>query len=390
MNKRVISMGIALSLLAGNAFAAVYTDAPGTPTQDQVVSLKAEWQDELGTAYVLEEMPADKLTMDTATDVYKFVYEEGNRPVRWYPEETQKGIEEMIGGNGDSLYMTELMRLHADDAETIADLGAAMTLDIAYQPGQTTVVVLGDTSDPENIQWTPVESRVTATGQVEFYIPQELMEQLKGDDLIFTLLTVRSTTRTIVKEVEKTQEPESLPSKQASDTTRIVKTVRNGEEVEDDFELIVVEDTEVIRQEISLLENYVTVEKRPALSWLPEKDQERVRYLLGADGDDLIVTDYVSLTSKNFFPTDGDAVGTLSFATPYKEGQTIVTALGFPKKEAGEDGQTLMDWIVQPAYVRENGVLDVVFDQTGLIDMDTETGLLLLLSVPETDESSDH
>lgn len=296
----------------------------------------------------------------------------------------------MIGGNGDSLYMTELMRLHADDAETIADLGAAMTLDIAYQPGQTTVVVLGDTSDPENIQWTPVESRVTATGQVEFYIPQELMEQLKGDDLIFTLLTVRSTTRTIVKEVEKTQEPESLPSKQASDTTRIVKTVRNGEEVEDDFELIVVEDTEVIRQEISLLENYVTVEKRPALSWLPEKDQERVRYLLGADGDDLIVTDYVSLTSKNFFPTDGDAVGTLSFATPYKEGQTIVTALGFPKKEAGEDGQTLMDWIVQPAYVRENGVLDVVFDQTGLIDMDTETGLLLLLSVPETDESSDH
>ena len=132
----------------------------------------------------------------------------------------------------------------------------------------------------------------------------------------------------------------------------------------------------------------MTEEKRPALDWLPEADQNRVRYLLGADADSLLVTDYVSLTSKNFWPTDGDAVGSLTFATPYKEGQTIVTALGVPKKdtEQTEEGKTLMDWIVQPAYVRENGVIDVVFDQMGLIDMDTETALLLMLSVPETDE----
>ena len=387
MKKRILSMGMALTMMTGNALAAVYTDAPGTPTQDQVVSLKAEWKDEAGTAYTLEEMPADQLTMDTATDVYGFVYEQGNRPVRWYPEETQIAIEKMIGGSGDSLYMTELMRLHADDVEVNADLGAVMTLDIDYQPGQTTVVVLGDTSDSANIVWTPVVSRVTATGRVEFDIPQELMEQLRGNDLIFTLLTVRQTTQTIVKTVE-TETPESLPSKQASDTTQIVKTVRNGVEVEDNFELVVVQETEVIRREVSLLEQFVTEQERPALSWLPEKDQDRVRYLLGADADSLIVTDYVSLNSKYFRPTDGDAVGTLSFATPYMEGQTIVTALGIPKKdaEADEDGKTLMDWIVQPAYVRESGVVDVVFDQTGLIDMDTETGLLLLLSVPETNE----
>ena len=388
MNKRVISMGMALALLAGSASAAVYTDAPGTPTQDQVVSLKAQWRDEAGTAYVLEEMPADKLTMDTATSVYEYVYEEGNRPVQWYPEETQKAIQEMIGSSGESLYMTELMRLHADDVSLDADLDAVMTLDIDYQPGQMTVVVLGDTTDTENIQWTPVVSRVTATGTVEFEIPKELIEQLKGDDLIFTLLTVRQTTRTIKREVEKTQEPEVLPSKEASDTTRIVQTVRNGEVVEDDFELIVVQETEIIKKEVSLLEKFVTEEKRPALDWLPEADQNRVRYLLGADADSLLVTDYVSLTSKNFWPTDGDAVGSLTFATPYKEGQTIVTALGVPKKdtEQTEEGKTLMDWIVQPAYVRENGVIDVVFDQMGLIDMDTETALLLMLSVPETDE----
>ena len=102
------------------------------------------------------------------------------------------------------------------------------------------------------------------------------------------------------------------------------------------------------------------------------------------DGDSLIITDYVALTSENFRDTDGDAVGTLSFATPYKEGQTIVTVLGIPKKEASADGETLMDWIVQPAIVRANGVVDVVFDQMALIDMGTETGLLLMLSEPET------
>lgn len=387
MKKRIISMGIALTMMTGSALAAVYTDAPGTPTQDQVVSLTAEWKDEAGTAYTLEELPADQLTMDMATDVYGFVYEQENRPVHWYPEETQTAIENMIGGSGDSLYMTELMRLHADDVEVNGDLSAAMTLDIGYQPGQTTVVVLGDTSDSANIVWTPVVSRVTEAGRVEFDIPQELMEQLRGNDLIFTLLTVRTTTKTIVKTVAtETEVPETLPSKEASDTTRVVKTVRNGEEVEDDFELVVVQETEVIRREVSLLEQFVTEEKRPALDWLPEDAQNRVRYLLGADADSLIVTDYISLESKYFRPTDGDAVGTLSFATPYKEGQTIVTVLGIPKKDASENGETQMDWIVQPAYVRANGAVDVVFNQTGLIDMDTETGLLLLLSVPETEE----
>ena len=383
MRKQILGATLALALLTGSASAAVYTDAPGTPTQDQVVSLTAAWQDSESAAYELVEMPADKLTMDTATNVYEFVYEQENRPVRWYPEETQTAIETMIGGNGDSLYMTELMRMHAEEITVTTDLKAVLTLDIDYQPGQTVVVVLGDISDPANIVWTPVEARVIAVGRVEFDVPQELMEQLQGDDLLFTLLTVRQGGKTTVT-VETTEIPETLPSKEASDTTRIVKTVRNGQEVEDDFQIEVVTETSVIQREIELLGQYVTVQQKPVLSWLPEEAQDRVRYLLNMDGDSLIITDYVALTSENFRDTDGDAVGTLSFATPYKEGQTIVTVLGIPKKEASADGETLMDWIVQPAIVRANGVVDVVFDQMALIDMGTETGLLLMLSEPET------
>ena len=266
-----------------------------------------------------------------------------------------------------------------------------MTLTIDYQPGQLTVVVLGDTSDPTNLVWTPVESRVIANGQVEFNVPQALMAQLQGEDLLFSLLTVRQGARGTV-EVETTEVPENLPSKQAGDTTRVVKTVtRDGQALPDDFKIAIVPETELIRREITMLGQFVTEQEQPALNWLPEEDQNRVRYLLGVDGEALIVSDYVPLITEDFRPTDGDAVGTLSFATPYSESQTIVTALGIPDKNADnadeiQNGKTQMKWSVQPAIVREGGVVDVVFDQLALIDMGTETGLLLMLSEPTAKE----
>ena len=391
MKKRILGIVLALMLLTVSASAAVLTDAPGTPTQDRAVALDARWEDEARTAYDLRELPADHLTVNQAVDVYDFVYEQGNRPVRWYPEDTQKAIEAIISVDPDALYMTEFMRLHAAEIVPPADLEATMTLTIDYQPGQLTVVVLGDTSDPANLVWTPVESRVIANGQVEFNVPQALMAQLQGEDLLFSLLTVRQGARGTV-EVETTEVPENLPSKQAGDTTRVIKTVtRDGQALPDDFKIAIVPETELIRREITMLGQFVTEQEQPALNWLPEEDQNRVRYLLGVDGKALIVSDYVPLITEDFRPTDGDAVGTLSFATPYSKGQTIVTALGIPDKNADnageiQNGKTQMKWSVQPAIVREGGVVDVVFDQLALIDMGTETGLLLMLSEPAAGE----
>lgn len=391
MKKRILGIGLALMLLTVSASAAVLTDAPGTPTQDRAVALDARWEDEARTAYDLRELPADHLTVNQAVDVYDFVYEQGNRPVRWYPEDTQKAIEAIISVDPDTLHMTEFMRLHAAEIVPPADLEATMTLTIDYQPGQLTVVVLGDTSDPANLAWTPVESRVIANGQVEFHVPQALMAQLQGEDLLFSLLTVRQGARGTV-EVETTEVPENLPSKQAGDTTRVIKTVtRDGQALPDDFKIAIVPETELIRREITMLGQFVTEQEQPALNWLPEEDQNRVRYLLGVDGKALIVSDYVPLITEDFRPTDGDAVGTLSFATPYSESQTIVTALGIPDKNADstdeiQNGKTQMKWSVQPAIVRKGGVVDVVFDQLALIDMGTETGLLLMLSEPAAEE----
>lgn len=382
--KRILGIALALALLlTGSALAVELTDVPGTPTQDVAASLTAAWRDEAKTVYDLQVLPSDQLTMDQVTDAYTFVYEENHRPVRWYPEETQRAIEAMIGStNPDALYMTEFMRLYAAQIEPPTDLDVVMELKVDYQPGQLTVVVLGDVTNPQAIVWTPVESHVTAVGRLEFVIPQDLMRELQGKDVLFTLLTVRTGDggTTVPAATEK---PETVPSKQAGDNTRIVRTTdKDGNVLADPFELVIVPETDLIKQELARLSEHLKTKNLPALEWLPEESQSEIRFLLGDQADKLLILDYVPLITRSYRHTDGDAITTFSFATPYKEGQAVVTALGLPKADALADGETLMDWAVQRAVVRADGTVDIVFDQLALIGMDTETGLLLVYGEP--------
>lgn len=385
MTKRILGLVLILMLVAGGASAAIYTDVSGTPTQDVAVQLQAAWRDEAATAYDLTVLLVDQLTMDEVTDVYTFVYEEENRPVRWYPEETQRAIEAMIEVDPDSLYLTEFMRLHAAQAQPETALDAVMQLEIDYYPGQLTVVVLGDTSDPENIVWTPVESRVTETGRLEFEIPQALMEALQGEDVLFTLLVTRPGDSQVIIVPETTTIPSVLPSKTAEDETHTKKTTRkDGRVCPDDFELLIVPETDVITQELARIRERLAAQMT-ILSWLPDDKKEEIRCLLGDAADSLIVAEYVPLQTRDYRETSGDAVGTFAFATPFKAGETVITALGMPLEEATEDG-TQMRWLVQRAVVREGGDVDVVFDQLGLTQMDAETALLLVLSEPYAGE----
>ena len=382
--KRILGIALALALLlTGGALAVELTDVPGTPTQDVVTSLTSNWRDEAKTAYDLRVLPSDQLTMNEVTDAYTFVHEENHRPVRWYPEETQRAIEAMIGSiDPDALYMTEFMRLHAAQIEPPTDLDAVMELKVDYRPGQLTVVVLGDVTNPQEIVWTPVESHVTAVGRLEFVIPQALMNELQGEDVLFTLLTVRTGDggTTVPAATEK---PETVPSKQAGDNTRIVRTTdKDGNVLADPFELVIVPETDLIKQELARLSEHLKTKNLPALEWLPEESQSEIRFLLGDQADKLLILDYVPLITRSYRHTDGDAIAVFSFATPYKEDQAVVTALGLPKADALADGETMMDWAVQRAVVRADGTVDVVFDQLALIGMDTETGLLLVYGEP--------
>ena len=382
--KRILGIALALALLlTGSALAVELTDVHGTPTQDVVASLTAAWRDEAKTAYDLQVLPSDQLTMDQVTDAYTYVYEENNRPVRWYPEETQRAIEAMIGStNPDTLHMTEFMRLHAAQIDPPADLDVVMDLKVNYQPGQLTVAVLGDATNPQEIAWTPVESHVTAVGRLELVIPQDLMRELQGKDVLFALLTVRTDDgRTTVPAT--TEEPETVPSKQAGDNTRILRTTdEDGNVLPDPFELAIAPETDIIKQELARLNEHLKTKNLPALEWLPEESQSEIRFLLGDQADKLQILDYVPLITRSYRHTDGDAIADFSFATPYKEGQTVVTALGLPKADALADDGTLMDWAVHRAVVRADGTVDIVFDQLALIGMDTETGLLLVYGEP--------
>lgn len=372
-------------LAAGTAFAAEATDAPGTPTQDAVLSLTAAWQDADQTAYELTVMEPDQLTMDTVTDIYRFVYEQGNRPVRYFPEETQRLIEAMLAGivDPDALYMTEFMRLHAAEAEAQFALTAEMLLDVDYQPGQLILVVLGDTTDPADLVWTPVESRVTELGKVEFIVPQELMQALQGEDVLFSLLTVRKGDRGGIVTVKTDEERTDLPSKTAEDTTKVITIItEDGTPAEDSFQLVIVEETEVIKEELARIRAHVKAQQ-PVCTWLPEAEQNEIQLLLGdtVAKERLVTYDYLALITIDYQDTYGDAIAAFTFATPYEEGQQVVTVLGLPRQDAGES-ETLLTWAVQRAQVRAGGMVEVVFDQLALIGMGEDTGLLLLLSEP--------
>ena len=380
-------LGILLTLaicLTGTALAAERTDAPGTPTQDVVLELRANWLDADSTAYDLYVMDADQLTMDTVTDIYTFVHDEDKRPVRYFPEETQRQIEEMLAGivDPDALYMTEFMRLHAAEAEPQADLLAKMLLDVDYQPGQLVLVVLGDTSDPENLVWTPVEAQVTALGQVEFTVPQALMQELQGEDVLLSLLTVRGGGSGSASGDEDAQ-PEQHPSKTAEDTTQVVNLEsEDGADLAEDFRIVVVDESDVIRDELERIGRHV--QENPVCTWLPEASQSEIQLLLKDDlsRDELLVYDYLPLITENYVDTYGDVVTSFTFATPYEEGQQVVAVMGLPRTDAVGADETLMNWAVQRAQVNANGEVEIVFDQLALIGMGEETGLLLVLCEP--------
>jgi len=300
---------------------------------------------------------------------------------------TYQAIAAMYGIDPDILHMTEFMRLNAGVAEVKADLKGVMTVDVDYVPGQLIVVVLGDTSNPEDIVWTPVMSRVTKTGVVDFDVPQALMEQLVGEDVLFSLLTVREGWGSSAAWEEEKEDGTDIPSKTAGDNTRIVDADGDGESGGGHrFRLLVVGENDVIRRELQKLGQHITVNKLPASTHLPANAQNEFDLMVGklCAVDQMPIYEYVCLITEEYRDTDGDAAALLAFATPYKEGQTVITALGLPREDAKDEDPTLMNWAVQRAEVMEEGRVEIIFDQLALIGMGKEKGLLLVFSEPFT------
>ena len=229
MLKRCLCILMVLTMLcAGTALAASVgavseelTDVPGVPTQESVISVGAALTSGEEFTGTVQAVVADELTMETQTEIYDFVQEEGNRPARYFPEDIQQDIEDMYEVDRDALFMTEFMQLHTENAEIPGDVEIIMQLDVDYQPGQLVVVVLGDRADPEHITWYVLEAKATALGEITAVVPQSLAEQIEGYDVLYSVLTTRKGQRGGVIKKTSDEEPVSLPSKTAQDMIRV-------------------------------------------------------------------------------------------------------------------------------------------------------------------------
>ena len=133
----VMLLSLATTAFASTIVSDEYTDVPIAMTQDSVLSVAANEECSVQT------LQPDAASIALLDDVYRFVWEDENRPARYYDEETQKKISALCGGiDIDIFHMTEAMRLQLAGApENMVTVD--MELEIEYRPGQLVVAVLG-------------------------------------------------------------------------------------------------------------------------------------------------------------------------------------------------------------------------------------------------------
>lgn len=368
-----------------------YTDVPGMPTQDFVLAFEDVKNDK---AYDVAVEEPDKLTSNALSDIYNFVQTEQVKPVRYFDEEVQKAVEELLpdGVSADILHMTEFMQIileKTDDKD--CDAKATAIIDADYVPNRLVIVMIGDRQackddqDFDAIEWTPLKASVTEVGKIEFVLPAELLENVEGEDIIFSVLTDRIGTHGGVIRYEDGKIIITYPSKTAEDTVIVQDPVgESGTSLPENFKVRHVEETEAINNEIAEMRSQ-RAEEKTFISFYPLTAQREAQLLLpdGFDMDSLVTYEILSVDCVNYKHTYGDVLVRFSFATPFEDGQTIVAMLGLEREnQTNSDGHEL-DWVALRAEVKD-GCVDITFPQVGLEVMEEHPALLAVLSEPLT------
>ena len=337
-----------------------YTDAPIVMTQDSVISVEAS--EDKGVEVLRPNIESFTLL----NDVYKFVYEDKNRPARYYDLPTQAEISELCGGiDIDILHMTEAMRLQLVDfqekpvdsteettvaEETITNekpesVTVDMKLDVAYDPGQLVIVVLGIPGKNLNYTWYPYRAEVPETGLISWEIPMEEWEELVKQNISFHILTVRSGPDGEMLKGEKS-DSDKIFSKDAEDlyvTNRWYS--ESGEVIEDDFRLFVTHMSLAQEMEVYRIGDHIAAGE-PILDYFPAERKHEALLMLPDDIDenDLVAYDIIALMDENYHDTYGDVSVEIQFGTTYDTEKAMIVLAGFEIKDARE--QPYMDWYV--------------------------------------------
>lgn len=385
-----VSMLLAILMLLSlttTAFASTivsneYTDVPTAMTQDTVLSVEANENCEV------ELLQPDDVSIALLDDIYHFVWEEENRPVRYYDEQTQQKIQKLCGNrNMDILHMTEAMRmqLHGEPEDAVM---IEMELDVDYKPGQLVIVVMGIPEAETEYTWYPYRAEVPETGLLQWEIPVEDWEELCRQPVSFHALTVRmGPDGEYLWGEDAYPDSDSAFSKTSSDLYRTCRWyTESGEVIEDDFRLYLTQLTEPMQQEILRIGEHIEEEKL-LLDYFPEERKEEALLMIpeGIEESDLVAYDIIALQDENYKDTYGDINVEIRFGTTYNTEKAMVVLAGFENKSAEQ--QPYMDWFVlrtEALAIEENEtVTDLVrigLRQLNLPRMEEEPLMLVVIS----------
>lgn len=386
-----------------------YTNVPGTPTQNAVLDYTITYFPDTAEAetYSVTPMEPDRLIVESLEDIYRFVQEEKKMPVRYFPEEVQKQVQEILkGGSVDILHISEFFGIRPElelrPEETAEGL---VQLDEDYRVGQLVVVMFGDTravntenlteEELENIHWTPLPAKVKQQGQITFAIPSELLEAVEGEETLFLVLTVRTGAGGNADEEGWAEDvAKFIPSKDVGDLAQSHGsiTTADGRVLPDDFRIFVREHTLESKTEISRLQRFMEQQEDTVASYFTENLRQQMALLLdGARPEELICYNANYLGAENYVDTYGDAVVRFRFSTDYPEGTEMVCMLGTlkdPQPETQSDDPVLpeesaFDWAVLRGEEKD-GYVHITFPQQLIPLMEEQGALLLVLSRPIT------
>lgn len=377
--KRLIALLLVLLISTAAAESLVndeYTDVPTVMTQDSVAELFANED------CLIETLQPDEESVALLNSVYRFVWEEKNRPARYYDELTQQRIAELAGCDIDILHMTEAMRLQL--AGTPANLvTATMRLNVEYYVGQLIVVVLGIPQGDGAYEWYPYRGRVETLGEIKWDIPVADWTELCKQPISFHVLTDRIGPRGgriwgMEAYYEKTP---PVFSKDSGDVMKVRYWYDEwGERIEDDFRVFLVDLTKPMEEEVQRIGAHVAA-GHPILDYFPgERKSEALLMLpVNVDPATLVAYDIIALMDENYKDTYGDVSVEIIFGTTYVPEKAMIILAGFANE--AEPEAPFVEWYVLRAEaLKERDSVEIGLKQLFLPWMEEKPLMLVVIS----------
>lgn len=380
-----------------------YTNVPGAPTQESVLEYTLTYFPgrEEARCFPIATLEPDEWIVDSLEDIYRFVRETEKMPVRYFPEDVQAQVQEILGGASvDILHISEFFDIRPE--LTIAEGENArgwVKLEADYTPGQLVVVMFGERTQgqSENIHWTPLAANVESQGEISFQVPSELLVQINEKDTLFLVLTIRRGGSGNAEEDSQGDAVATfIPSKDAGDLTGEYDqiTSADGTVLPDTFRIFIREHNEQTKQEIARLRQFLDQEQKPIAAYFSDSLQRQMALLLeNVRPEDLICYNANFLGAENYVDTYGDVIAGFRFAVPYPDGTQVVCLLGTlkeiqPEKQKEDrilPEESQYEWAVLRGETKE-GYVFVTFSQQSIPVMEREGALALVLSQPTTEQ----